>query len=425
MAKIHDSIMSLIKPGRIATAATTLGESDHKISAATDIILPSLLASMLKKGDSPEIEEVLKEGKKIKAWENIDKIWQGSGVDEHINLGERMENRVLGQVSSKLNTAVAHKVGFERTGEVDRLTNWVAGTVAAAFAQHIGKGASYKELLGELAGEKEALRRAIPADIINDLGLGHTLGVADGAAHSSTHAAAARPATASVREPVKIHPVEPKKGSLAWLWWLLGLIVLALICFWCFRSCAGKRMKAIEAVPAVTQQVVTEVKTTSMPPKFEAIPMVLPDGTKITMYKGNLESAVKAYLDSDKFKNATDAELRSVWFEFSDIDFEHNSATELMPASKPLLEGLVNTLKNYPNVKIKIGAFGDKTGNRAVNYAISEARALNIEKALETAGCPAASVSVEGFGKEFAKVPATASNDERAPDRDIAMRFTR
>jgi outer membrane protein OmpA-like peptidoglycan-associated protein len=158
---------------------------------------------------------------------------------------------------------------------------------------------------------------------------------------------------------------------------------------------------------------------------FETIPMTLPDGTMITMYKGRLEDAVKSYLDSDKFKNATETELRSVWFEFSDIDFEHNSATELMPASKAPLDALIKTLSGYSNVKIKIGAFGDKTGNRAVNYAISEQRALNIEAALEAAGCPRESVSVEGFGKEYASIPATATNDQRAPDRDIAMRFTR
>jgi outer membrane protein OmpA-like peptidoglycan-associated protein len=60
-----------------------------------------------------------------------------------------------------------------------------------------------------------------------------------------------------------------------------------------------------------------------------------------------------------------------------------------------------------------------------VNYSISEKRAQNIQAALIAAGCHRDNVSVEGFGKEYAQVSAAASNDERAPDRDIAMRFTR
>ncbi len=422
MAQIYNSIMSLIKPGRIATAAATLGENEHKVSAASDIILPSLLACMLKKGDTPEITEVLKEGKKIKAWENYDKIWQGSGVDEHINLGERMENRLLSSSNPKFNTDVGHKVGM-RSGLTDRLTNWVAGTIAGWFSKQIADGA-----LAELATEKPELRKAIPTDIVHDLGLAHILGI-----HAETHksaphnAAAPKPAAAAVhKEPVMIHTPEPKKRSLAWLWWLLGLILLALIIFWLARSCGAKKPATVaEVAPVATEQVVTEVEEVHAAPKFEGIPMTLPDGTKITMYKGHLEEAVTTYLDSDKFKNGTDAELRSVWFEFTDIDFEHNTATELMTGSPERLMTLVNVLKNYPNVKIKVGSFGDKTGTRAANYQISEKRALTIMETLKVSGFPAANLSHEGFGKEYAAAPATAPDSERAPDRDVAMRFTK
>jgi outer membrane protein OmpA-like peptidoglycan-associated protein len=390
---------------------------------------------MLKRGDTPEIEEVFKEGKKIKAWENYDRIWHGTGVDEHINLGERMENRLLSSYNPKFNTDVGHKVGI-RAGLTDRLTNWVSGTIAAWFSQQVAGGKSFKSLLGELADEKAALRKDIPADIVHDLGLAHVLGVTaephKAAAHHASHPAPKPAAVPLHKDPVMVHPSTPKKSSLGWLWWLLGIILLGLIIFWCVRSCGNRRMMPgtiVDTLTAITSPANGAVGAVAGDPlagaTFQAIPMVLPDGTKITMYKGRLEDAVKSYLDSDKFKNATEAELRSVWFEFSDIDFEHNSATELMPASKAPLDALIKTLSGYPNVKIKIGAFGDKTGNRAINYAISEQRALNIEAALEAAGCPRESVSVEGFGKEYASIPVTASNDERAPDRDIAMRFTK
>ena len=433
MSHIYESIMSLIKPGRIATAAAAIDEKDHKISAGTDIILPSLLALMLKKGDTPEIEEVFKTGKKIKAWENYDKIWHGDGVDEHVNLGERMENRLLSSYNPKFNTDVGHKIGL-RAGLTDRLTNWVAGTIAAWFSKEIADGKSYKALLADLAAEKAELRKAIPADIIHDLGLAHTLGV-QGEAHKAVpHHAATPPKPAAAplhKDPVMVHTSEPKKSSLGWLWWLLGLLALILIIFWAVRSCGHKKLVApvaavTTAVTGVADKVTTEVKKdVSAMPKFEGVQRILPDGTKVTVYQGHLEEAVKAYLDSDKFKNATEADLRSVWFEFTDIDFEHNESTMLMADSPERLRVLVDVLKKYPNVKIKVGSFGDKTGTRAANYAISEKRALTIMETLKAAGFPAANLSHEGFGKEYAQAAATAPDAERAPDRDVAMRFTR
>ena len=40
-------------------------------------------------------------------------------------------------------------------------------------------------------------------------------------------------------------------------------------------------------------------------------------------------------------------------------------------------------------------------------------------------GIPADRISTEGFGKEFATVPADATAAQRAVDRSIAMRFTK
>lgn len=433
MAHIYSSILSLIKPEHIETGAAVISESQQKVAAAADMILPSLLARMLKNGDSPEMEDVLRDGKKIKAWENIDRVWAGSGVDEHINFGERMENRIMGSNSQKFTGAVAHKTGM-RAGDADRLTNWVAATIGAWFSQQVAGGASYKDLLGHLAGEKAELAALIPSDVLGELGIGNLLHVDHPAAAPKTApvschapAAAAAPKVAPQplkKEPISVHTPERRKSSLAWLWWLLGLILLALVIMWLVRSCSGKKM-AVGAPAAVTTVVKDSITIKHAMPKFEGVPMVLPDGTHVTMYKGSLEESVRAYLDSDKFRNANDAQLRSVWFEFTDIDFEHNKSTELMKGSPERLRALVEILKSYPGVHIKVGSFGDRTGNRAANYQISEKRALSIMEVLKASGFPAANLSHEGFGKEFAKAAASAPDAERAPDRDVAMCFTR
>ncbi len=413
MANIFNTIKGLITSARIATGAETLGESQHKVAEGVNIILPALLAEMLKRHDSKEIEEVLHEAEHQKLYDDYDRIWRGSGIENHINVGERMENRLLSPHDVSFNEAVGKKVGIA-TEHADRLTNWISATIAGWVAGQIKEGKSYKTILGELSKEKGFLKEHISAEIIKLLGLEHALGIA-APAHKAVHH---RDETVIEVVPGRVGKDGKKRCGLCWLWWLLGILLLALILFLCFRSCCRKG-------DIKTHETVTEIRTVHRAPAFEAVPMTLPDGTKITMYTGNLEEAIKAFLDSDKFKNATDAELRTVWFEFSDIDFEHNSSTELMDGSQDRLVGLVKLLKNYPNERIRIGAFADKTGTRAVNYAISLKRAETVKATLEAVGFPSTHISIEGFGEQFATVPEAASDAQRAPDRDIAMRFTK
>jgi outer membrane protein OmpA-like peptidoglycan-associated protein len=73
----------------------------------------------------------------------------------------------------------------------------------------------------------------------------------------------------------------------------------------------------------------------------------------------------------------------------------------------------------------RVAAFADKTGKHAANFEISRKRAEYIKSALEKAGVEAGRISVEGFSDGFAKAAASATDAERAPDRDIALRFTK
>ncbi len=386
MKRIHDSILALVKPARVNSAAEELGETPHKVEAGVDAILPHLLDRLMAKGGSKEVEQVLAEAKKLKIYENYDRIWKGSGIDTHVNIGERLENRLLGVDSTKYRDSVATKTGLKKE-HVDRLTNWIAGTIAAWFAGEMAHGKTFTALIAELKGEHVVHHR--------------------------------KPAAAAHAPAPRKEVVRKKKCRWCWLWWLIAIILLALLLWWLLRSCECRRPEP------VVEQVVTEVRTVHQAPKYTEEKMILPDGTHITMYKGDIESAIDAFLASDKFKNATDKELRSVWFEFSDIDFEHNSATELMAGAERQLGIVTAALKKHPEVKIRIGAFADKTGTRAVNFAISEARARNIEKALEAGGIAADRVTYEGFGEQYATVPEAESNERRAPDRDVAMRFTK
>lgn len=414
MAKIYDSIMSLIKPARIATGAATLDETAPKVTKAVDAILPSLLAKLLKKGNTPEIAAIFKEAARVKQYDDYDEIWKGSGIDTHKNIGERLENQLLGTENPKFYHAIATHAGI-KTEHADRLTNWVAGTIAGFIGHKVGGGKSYKDILVELEEDKAELRKDVPADIITMLGLGSLLGVHNTNAHKPT-----------------AHQPAPKKKSMAWLWWLLGLLLLAAIIFFVCRSCDRKKAgeaaeKArIEAAAATAAADAERAKAEAEAAKFpKPIQRVLPNGQIVNVYQGDYESYMDYWLSSDKFKNATDAELMTVWFEFSDMEYEHNSATEFMAGGEKRIQRIAAILKKHPNVKLKIGAFADKTGTRGINYSISEARAKHVRQVFVNSGIPAGNIAVEGYGEEYAKVPANASDAARAIDRDVAMRFTK
>ena len=60
-----------------------------------------------------------------------------------------------------------------------------------------------------------------------------------------------------------------------------------------------------------------------------------------------------------------------------------------------------------------------------LNKEISQKRADFLKSELTKQGVGAQVVSAEGYGEEFAKVDENASDEERASDRKMSLRFTK
>ena len=148
----------------------------------------------------------------------------------------------------------------------------------------------------------------------------------------------------------------------------------------------------------------------------------LPDGTKLQAYPGGIEDTLIKFVQSDEYKNATAEDLKNKWFDFDDLNFKFGT-TELAPESKRQMDNIVAILKAYPDVKIKIGGYTDKTGNDAANKKLSDIRAKAVKATLEKAGVGTQVPEAEGYGEEFAKVAESASNEERASDRKTSIRL--
>ncbi len=400
MAKIYESIMLLVKPEVIAMAATTLNETEQKVSAGVDIILPSLLARALKKGDTPEIRNIIEEAGKLRMHEEYGRIWEGDGIFDGKNIGVRLENQLIGVENPRFYATAAARSGLQKE-HTNRLTNWIAGTIAAYLGEKAAQGRLYVDMLADLAIEREELRRDIPSTVVDELGLASTLGITE--------------------KNTAITDTKKKKSS-EWLLWLALIILITMVLLW-WRSC--DRKKKTEELLVVTEQVVEVPQAAEPEVKMPIEKKRTLDGQPVTVCKDAMSCNIKAYLDSNKFNNATEAQRKTVWFEFPGIGFEHNSATDLTAGAEKQVQELASLLKNYPDVKVLVGAFADKTGTNALNFAISEKRAANIATAFEKAGIDKKRISTEGFGEGYAEVAESADDAKRAPDRDIALRFTK
>ena len=128
-----------------------------------------------------------------------------------------------------------------------------------------------------------------------------------------------------------------------------------------------------------------------------------------------MEDLLVAFISSDTSKGGKDN-----WFDFNDLNFKFGTA-EIIPESRKELDDLVEILKAFPKVKIKIGAYTDRVGTESGNKKLSQDRANAIAAALKEAGVSAQVTGAEGYGSEFAKYPADAPEENRIKDRRVSV----
>jgi outer membrane protein OmpA-like peptidoglycan-associated protein len=144
--------------------------------------------------------------------------------------------------------------------------------------------------------------------------------------------------------------------------------------------------------------------------------VTLPDGVTLNALKGGIEDKLVTFLNDAGSKAGKD-----VWFDFDNLNFETGSA-KITAESQAQVNNIASILKAYPNVEIKIGGYTDVTGDAAANKKLSQDRATAVLAALTAAGAKSTQVvEAEGYGAQYAKAAADASDEERKKDRRIAV----
>lgn len=406
-----ESFRNLLTPEVVDKAASQYGESNSGINKALTGAIPAILAGFVHKAETGDADSLLREAKDA-ANNNLGNFSEGGSV---LSRGMDWLNNLFGNRLGNIADELARFAGIKSSS-----ANSLLGMLTPVGLGVIGKHAldnnmSASSFTSFLTGQKASILSALPAGL--NLGLENWLGGGTDRLREATTGA-----TTTVHRTTQQRQVEDTTRRTNWLLPLI-LILAAIALLWYFlgRGCNAADSETVvddttntEAVAPVTPVDTTGAGTAAR----ESMKVRLADNTEIDAYRGGIEDRLVNCLNDAGCQAGKDQ-----WFDFDNINFETGSA-QLTASSQAQINNIVAVMKAYPKAKIKIGGYTDKTGNDAANKKLSQDRAETVLNALKAGGVQGAQlVGAEGYGSEFAKVPATASDEERRADRRIAVQL--
>jgi outer membrane protein OmpA-like peptidoglycan-associated protein len=202
--------------------------------------------------------------------------------------------------------------------------------------------------------------------------------------------------------------------------WLLPLFLLILVAALVLYFINGSNnsplpvaQQFIEAVDTSTNKISASQINSGA---YKLIEIELPNHSVIKGSNEGIELRLVEFLN-----NQRDTINKSRWFNFDSLSFGKNNIT-LVNSSIHQIQNIVAILKAYPKMKIKIGAFKDKTNDVAEDLKLTEQQASEVSDALKKAGVNSAQiVSADGYGSRYAKALENAPATERMKDRKISI----
>ena len=422
---IIDLIKGQLGPALISQAASQLGESESGISKAISGLLPAVVGGMANNADKPGVLDA------ITGASSSNMLGDLLGGSSNNSLITTVLTAIFGDKIGGIANAISTFSGVSSSSS-NSLLNMVTGATLGS----VGKYATDNNLgstgiTSLLNDQKGIVSSLLPAGLsLASLGIGNMFGGTDA---ENVKVTSFDQPKVEVNRGGNVHTTPTpdnnnNEGGSIWKW-LLPLLLLGVAGWFLWNN--YNKDKTEEVVTTDNTEIVAD-STADM--VNDSAMMVTPvrevtdidlNGKMIKGYANGMEASMINFLKGDNYKNADDAALKDTWYNFDNVNFKMGSATELEMGSEGQIQNLAAILKSYPDAKIKIGGYTDMTGDAAQNKDLSQKRADHIKSELSKLGVAAQVVGAEGYGSEFAKVAATASDSERASDRKMAVRFTK
>lgn len=416
-----DSVKALFNNEVVSKTASSLGESESGIQKALSGIIPVIFGSVLSKSSSGEAGSVLDMAKNAASGGLMNTI-KGLAMGDSgsiITRGMDMVRSLFGGHAGSVNNAVASYSGIKESS-ANSLLALAAPVALGKLGEHaMENNMSTSGFSSFLESQKSHIMNAMPS--------GLSLGSIPGLSALGAWAGKASTTTSNIgqRTSNEMHRVASDARSNGTKWLLpVILIVLAALALWYFLGKGCNQQKTTSTTgdtttTMTTTPVQTDTTTTTTTANGRASTKVrLANGTELNAYAGGVEEQLVNCLNDASCKAGKDK-----WFDFDNLNFEVGSAT-LTPESQDQIKNIVAILNAYPAARIKVGGYTDKTGNEASNKKLSQQRADAVVSAIKAGGGKGEQITgAEGYGSEFAKASATASDDERKKDRRIALQL--
>lgn len=240
MKQIYSALKELISPQMTMNASAIVEESESNVLSASNSIIAGLLGVILKRGNTPQIQNILDEAGNLNILGHASKISRENPTAEQRKIGDDLLEHLLGDKAADFSDSIAQKTGVSKVA-TNRLVSMIAPLVAGYLGNKLVKEKkSFSAVLQDIKKEKSLFGREIPAGLQDSFGLGTLFN----AVAPTTKSAAPKEA----------------KTKMNWLAWIVLLGVVLLLLFW-WRSC--------------TQSVETlyEEETTVVTDTLQALPL--------------------------------------------------------------------------------------------------------------------------------------------------------
>lgn len=413
-----------LTPDTISKVATETGEKESNVNRAISAFLPIILGSVIDKNSGTQ--GLLHTLKSFGASRGLSSL-STQTVDSPIL--SQLINSVFGSNQSTIINKVAEFAGISSNSS-SKLFNLTSEATLGSLGKYANdQNLGETEFSNLLNTNKSTLKSLLPAGLgLGTLGLGNIFG-SDKPAFTSpdpvieTPSRKIEPEKKPYVDPVRYDEPEEKSNIWKWLLPLLLLLIGGFLVWKYLQKDDGDVTKTTTTVDTMqVDSANTVISTETTTKTYGEVDL---DGAKLKAYPGGLEQQIIDFIKSPEYANSTEEQLKDKWINFDNVNFVFGKTDQLEGDSQLQLENLSQILKKYPDAKIKIGAYTDNVGKPEDNKALSQKRADYLKSALDKLGVGSQVISAEGYGAEFATVDASASDEERAVDRKMSLRFSK
>lgn len=395
-----DILKGYVTPDVISKASTMLGESESGVYKGVSASIPTLLSGLVhKSNDSSTMESVMNlinenSSNYDNVLSNLPSLLTGYGNSTALDSGSKLMALLFKNKQSDTTDVIARTSGIKESSAASLL-----GMAAPMLLSYFAKsGMTLSSLKSLLSSQKENILSAAPSGL--NLGFGSTI-------------------DNDIRG--KIHDVRKAESSSAK--WLIPLLLVGAGLFALFFFSKGCNRK--EALPAVATETVdtltTKTEEVVEEPKDALgnfFKFKLPNGIELNAPEFGIENKLNTWLmDETKVVDKT------TWFNFDRLLFDTGKAT-LRPESQEQLKNMVEILKAYPAVELKLGGYTDNVGDPAFNLKLSGDRAKSVMDEMIKMGIAKDRLESEGYGEQF-PVASNDTEEGKAQNRRIAVRVTK